>query len=61
MFNVIFQPRVTDLIYEGCGSAKTCFGIPANCVASRSCQAVVTAVGIGGRYQFEIESNAGMI
>ncbi|KAJ6643374.1 putative ferric-chelate reductase 1 like, partial [Pseudolycoriella hygida] len=59
------EARNADLsIYNGCGVSKTCFGMPANCVASQTCESVVTATSIGNRFEFELQtqnSNAGYI
>lgn len=48
-----------DPIYDGCGITKTCFGLPSDCVEQQSCEAVVTAVAIDNRYQFELQSDVG--
>ncbi|XP_070501842.1 putative ferric-chelate reductase 1 homolog [Chironomus tepperi] len=45
-----------DMIYNGCGNTKTCFGVPSNCVQTRSC-ASFTAVKVeGDKYVFEMRS-----
>lgn len=47
-----------DSIYEGCGRTKNCFGLPNNCVTRQDCQGMVTVEVIGGRFYFELKSNA---
>lgn len=55
----IFQPLQSDPIYEGCGSVKTCFGLPDNCVNDQSCR-IITAVTVkGDRFEFEVQSGFG--
>lgn len=41
--------RTGDIIYDGCGDTKTCFGSPDNCVASKSCQ-TFSAVIVKGEF-----------
>ena len=49
------QKPVPLQIYEGCGSTKTCFGMPADCVSTRSgCSAVVAYDFSGGKWRFNI-------
>jgi hypothetical protein len=55
----LFSPQasvMTDLIYEGCGSEKTCFGFPGDCVETKSCTAVVSCLVQGDRYEFEMKA-----
>lgn len=49
--------RQADPIYEGCGTTKTCFGFPVNCVATQSCNAVTAVIVQGERYQFEMKTS----
>lgn len=51
-------PLNTDPIYEGCGTTKNCFGTPNNCVTGQNCQGMVTVEVIGGKFHFELKSNA---
>ncbi|XP_055698466.1 putative ferric-chelate reductase 1 homolog isoform X2 [Phlebotomus papatasi] len=46
----------TDPIYDGCGSTKSCFAVPDNCLKQRQCQAVATVTARGERFFFEIKS-----
>jgi hypothetical protein len=46
----------TDLIYDGCGSKKTCFGFPGGCIETKSCTAVVSCLVQGDRYEFEMKA-----
>ncbi|XP_037920288.1 putative ferric-chelate reductase 1 homolog isoform X2 [Hermetia illucens] len=53
------KPLQSDPIYEGCGSVKTCFGLPDNCVNDQSCR-IITAVTVkGDRFEFEVQSGFG--
>jgi len=47
---------MTDPIYDGCGSKKTCFGFPSGCVESKSCTAVVSCLVEGERYEFDMKA-----
>jgi hypothetical protein len=47
---------VTDPIYDGCGSKKTCFGFPSDCVETKSCTAVVSCLVEGERYEFDMQA-----
>lgn len=47
---------MTDLIYDGCGSKKTCFGFPGGCIDTKSCTAVVSCLVQGDRYEFEMKA-----
>lgn len=55
------QNPLNDTIYHGCGTTKTCFGLPTNCVVDQSCDAVVTAAFVNNRVQFELEASVGML
>ncbi|XP_015126559.1 putative ferric-chelate reductase 1 homolog [Diachasma alloeum] len=46
-------------IYTGCGTTKSCFGVPSNCVDSQDCKAVVTVSVQGERYIFELQGEGG--
>ncbi|PNF24839.1 putative ferric-chelate reductase 1 [Cryptotermes secundus] len=45
-----------DLIYDGCGSKKTCFGFPGGCIDTKSCTAMVSCLVQGDRYEFEMKA-----
>ena len=47
---------MTDPIYDGCGSKKTCFGFPRDCVESKSCTAVMSCLVEGERYEFDMKA-----
>jgi len=47
---------MTEPIYDGCGSKKTCFGFPSGCVESKSCTAVVSCLVEGERYEFDMKA-----
>jgi len=47
---------VTEPIYDGCGSKKTCFGFPSGCVESKSCTAIVSCLVEGERYEFDMQA-----
>lgn len=47
---------VTDPIYDGCGSKKTCFGFPSGCVETTSCMAVMSCLVEGERYEFDMKA-----
>ena len=34
--------RADDAVYEGCGTTKGCYGVPANCVATKDCSLLGT-------------------
>jgi hypothetical protein len=55
--------RTEDVIYDGCGDTKTCFGSPENCVATKTCQTFSAVIVKGDRYIFEMKSqrNAGYV
>lgn len=55
------SPRQRDSMYEGCGTTKTCFGFPSNCVASQSCDALTAVTVEGEKYYFEMKSGAANI
>ncbi|CAG2056667.1 unnamed protein product, partial [Timema podura] len=44
-----------DPIYSGCGSTKSCFGAPDQCLDTKSCTAVTTVQVEGDRYTFEVK------
>lgn len=46
----------TDVLYDGCGVSKTCFGFPDKCVSSASCQMAVAVSVKGDRYEFEMKA-----
>ncbi|KDR19521.1 Putative ferric-chelate reductase 1-like protein, partial [Zootermopsis nevadensis] len=48
---------VTDPIYNGCGTEKTCFGFPGGCVETKSCRAVVSCLVQGDRYEFDMKAS----
>lgn len=55
----LFLPQasvVTDPLYDGCGSKKTCFGFPSGCVETTSCMAVVSCLVEGERYEFDMKA-----
>lgn len=55
----LFLPQasvMTDLIYHGCGSKKTCFGFPGGCIDTKSCTAMVSCLVQGDRYEFEMKA-----
>lgn len=54
--SVVNTEQISNLIYEGCGSTKSCVGIPIDCITARTCQSVATAVMVGNRYFFELQS-----
>lgn len=43
-------------IYEGCGKTKSCFGVPENCVKSKSCLYLGTFYLENGKHNFEVKS-----
>lgn len=47
---------MTDPIYNGCGTEKTCFGFPGGCVETKSCTAVVSCLVEGDRYEFDMKA-----
>lgn len=49
---------LNNIIYEGCGSTKTCVGLPLNCEQSQICDAVATAQITDNRFIFELQSTA---
>lgn len=56
-FPIHLQSTQIDAIYEGCGTTKTCFGFPDNCVNSQTCQTISAVTVRGERYEFEIRSS----
>ncbi|XP_039277082.1 putative ferric-chelate reductase 1 homolog isoform X1 [Nilaparvata lugens] len=44
-----------DPFYKDCNSLKNCFGFPDGCVDDQSCQAVVSVLVQGQRYEFELK------
>lgn len=46
-----FYSNNEDMIYNGCGNSKTCFGIPNNCIQTQSCVSF-TAVKVEGMEMF---------
>lgn len=50
------QEMKVDPFYQGCGSTKTCFGIPDGCVGDQSCTAVSAVNVRGDIYEFELQS-----
>ncbi|KAJ8960121.1 hypothetical protein NQ318_003840, partial [Aromia moschata] len=46
-----------DPFYDGCSASKLCFGAPINCVASKSCKAVVAVTVAGDKYDFELKAD----
>lgn len=48
---------MTDPIYNGCGTEKTCFGFPGGCVETKSCRAVVSCLVQGDRYEFDMKAS----
>ncbi|KAJ2944971.1 hypothetical protein O0L34_g1868 [Tuta absoluta] len=49
------QNTPKDIIYEGCGDTKLCFGVPTNCVPSGNCKAIVAVFVAGDEYTFEMQ------
>ena len=41
-------------MYEGCGDIKGCFGMPAGCAVTGTCETMVTYSLKGLRYEFEL-------
>jgi hypothetical protein len=52
------EPPPNDLewIYEGCGESKVCYGVPANCVTSRTCDLFGAVTHDNGNFDFELLS-----
>lgn len=46
-------------IYTGCGVSKACFGFPAKCRETKTCDALVTVSVRGSKYVFELSSSSG--
>lgn len=49
-------PLPQDPLYDGCGSVRSCFGVPSGCVETRSCEAAVAVTVRGQRYEFEMKA-----
>ena len=46
-----------DSIYDGCGNVKGCFGLSSNCVANKSCETLMTYIGIDeNTYHIEMQT-----
>uniref|UniRef100_A0A0C9QEG1 CG8399_2 protein n=1 Tax=Fopius arisanus TaxID=64838 RepID=A0A0C9QEG1_9HYME len=45
-------------IYSGCGTTRTCFGAPNNCIDTQDCKAVVAISVRGERYIFELQGES---
>lgn len=43
-----------DPIYDGCGTAKLCFGIPNQCYNQRNCNLLTTVYDNNGIFEFEL-------
>lgn len=52
----VATPPSEDDIYNNCDTTKLCFGIPANCVASRDCNLLATVFYNDGDFEFELLS-----
>lgn len=48
--SILINSNNQDAIYNDCGHSKTCFGIPNNCIETRSCVSF-TAVKVEGRQE----------
>ncbi|XP_049881271.1 putative ferric-chelate reductase 1 homolog [Pectinophora gossypiella] len=46
-----------DVIYQGCADTKLCFGVPANCIQTGNCLAVVAVFVAGDTYTFELQGS----
>lgn len=57
----LLQPKPgnvqSDIIYQGCGDTKLCFGVPQNCVPTGTCTAIVAVFVAGDQYTFELQAN----
>ncbi|XP_066596553.1 putative ferric-chelate reductase 1 homolog isoform X3 [Prorops nasuta] len=52
---VFYEPLKTqEPIYDGCGTTKTCFGVPEECWQTKNCNALVTVLVRGERFLFEM-------
>lgn len=52
----VITDTVPDSFYDGCGSTKTCFGVPDGCVGRQNCNAA-TAVSVqGNKYIFSMSA-----
>lgn len=47
---------VPDSFYDGCGSTKTCFGVPDGCVEKQNCNAVTSVSVQGNKYIFSMSA-----
>lgn len=52
--NQVTQPMS---VYDGCGKAKTCIGIPSDCVLSENCVSFGAVTVKDGRYSFEMQTS----
>lgn len=43
-------------IYDDCGKAKSCFGLPGACIKSRNCESFGAVIVKNGTYMFEMQS-----
>jgi hypothetical protein len=43
-------------VYQGCGSTKTCFGIPSHCVPNRNCDMLSAVTYENPNFTFELLS-----
>lgn len=50
------QPKIDNFPspYEGCGSTKTCFGYPNNCITSQNCEMFAGVFVENERFVFEL-------
>lgn len=53
---VIPLSKKSDPFYDGCGSTKTCFGLPDGCLTDKSCRSIVAITVRGSIYEFELKS-----
>lgn len=58
-YKILIQQQ--DSIYDGCGTTKTCVGMPIGCELDESCRAIVTVAIVNDRYEFEMESGVGKV
>lgn len=45
-----------DPFYTGCHTTKNCFGVPAGCIKTKDCTAVVAVIVQGDEYHFEMQA-----
>ncbi|XP_066596547.1 putative ferric-chelate reductase 1 homolog isoform X2 [Prorops nasuta] len=51
---VFYELKTQEPIYDGCGTTKTCFGVPEECWQTKNCNALVTVLVRGERFLFEM-------